>query len=715
MKKIAHSAIPRLHSCKSWRQVCQYALLWLMFSLPFFGQAQDKALFKEYKAVWNNTQASDADRLQAAKDMLASFELGNDSLRTLSQEILTLGKRKQSPTWLATGHFGMGNYYYRLGIPDSARIAYQHGINQLKDNPDELLIQLYASAALVFSGEGQRDSSLHYLLQALDLVNRYGYTLAVPELYVNLGAHYHEEGAYMEALAYYGKAKHTDDYYAALNAAMNMGFIFESLGLKDEARAEYMDALALAKQTKNWEAKVQIYSTAMNVAPSLAAMQALLDEGLALADSIAVVRPSFYILLEGGILYLDSLQLDKADYYLHEAMDLAVSLNDTDFKYQALLPLAKLDYVRGDYATALKRSRELQPVLESAQAFDPLIALYGLMSQTFEALSRPDSALHYLHQKEKLEAQLDDTDQAKDLLSAYLKNKTEQETLALKLAKENAEAQAGKALAQKQLTEGFVGVLVFVLLATLAFFYLYYRQKRISEERLRAINTNLALQTYNLQYSNGKLERFARVISHDILANLDLVLSSGNILVEDAALEPPFAKYYDITRRTVGKLKDYSLNLLRDTLTLTDDAATHDPMPVVKAILESYEPLLTERRFRLEISDLPKVGVPMAVIEQLFQNLISNVIRHAGQGAVPLLRIASQQQGNQTAWIIEDNGPGVPPAQRTTIFEHNPSSASAIGNHIGLSLLKQTLLDYDASIAVTDRPGGGARFVVAFQ
>jgi len=50
------------------------------------------------------------------------------------------------------------------------------------------------------------------------------------------------------------------------------------------------------------------------------------------------------------------------------------------------------------------------------------------------------------------------------------------------------------------------------------------------------------------------------------------------------------------------------------------------------------------------------------VVEQVFQNLISNALLHAATASEPFLNIHEATDATGTRrWVIEDNGPGIPP------------------------------------------------------
>ena len=108
------------------------------------------------------------------------------------------------------------------------------------------------------------------------------------------------------------------------------------------------------------------------------------------------------------------------------------------------------------------------------------------------------------------------------------------------------------------------------------------------------------------------------------------------------------------------------------------------------------------------------VWVDKRRLERVVSNLLRNAAVHAGGavrlgvlGDVPLLRIE-----------VDDCGPGVPADERQRIFERFARSDDARqrpGSGLGLAIAAEHARQLDGHLEVTDRPGGGSRFVLWFQ
>ncbi|MGH9065856.1 MAG: sensor histidine kinase [Acidimicrobiales bacterium] len=101
-------------------------------------------------------------------------------------------------------------------------------------------------------------------------------------------------------------------------------------------------------------------------------------------------------------------------------------------------------------------------------------------------------------------------------------------------------------------------------------------------------------------------------------------------------------------------------------------------------------------------------------LERVVANLLGNARSHGG-GAV---EVRVQRLGDRARLIVDDAGPGVPPEDRTRVFERfsrGPLARRRLGTDgvgLGLALVAEHVTLHRGTVWVEERPGGGARFVV---
>ena len=61
---------------------------------------------------------------------------------------------------------------------------------------------------------------------------------------------------------------------------------------------------------------------------------------------------------------------------------------------------------------------------------------------------------------------------------------------------------------------------------------------------------------------------------------------------------------------------------------------------------------------------------------------------------------------------VDDHGPGIPPGERTLVFQRfhrSPEARSRPGSGLGLAIVAQVAADHGGSVEADEAPGGGAR------
>ena len=102
------------------------------------------------------------------------------------------------------------------------------------------------------------------------------------------------------------------------------------------------------------------------------------------------------------------------------------------------------------------------------------------------------------------------------------------------------------------------------------------------------------------------------------------------------------------------------------------------------------------------------------LIREAVVNLIDNAIRYAGRGAEVTLRVrlGTASDGRHRAAVVEvdDNGPGLPEAQRELVFDRfYRVSADVEGCGLGLAIVREISERHGGHAWLAERPGGGLR------
>ena len=118
--------------------------------------------------------------------------------------------------------------------------------------------------------------------------------------------------------------------------------------------------------------------------------------------------------------------------------------------------------------------------------------------------------------------------------------------------------------------------------------------------------------------------------------------------------------------------------------------------------------------------DLGYEGVTRALMNgdptllgEMIMNLTDNALRYTPRGARVTLTV---HRGDTTSLTVDDNGPGIPQAQRKAVFERfvRLRESPAEGCGLGLAIVQEIAASHGAQVVLEDAPSGGLRVRVDF-
>jgi len=100
-------------------------------------------------------------------------------------------------------------------------------------------------------------------------------------------------------------------------------------------------------------------------------------------------------------------------------------------------------------------------------------------------------------------------------------------------------------------------------------------------------------------------------------------------------------------------------------------------------------------------------------LSQALRNLVDNASRYARTS----VRLSLVQAGPSAVLTVDDDGPGVPIAERQRVFarfvrlDESRDRASG-GAGLGLPIVREVILGHHGAVAITESPEGGCRVIV---
>jgi signal transduction histidine kinase len=105
----------------------------------------------------------------------------------------------------------------------------------------------------------------------------------------------------------------------------------------------------------------------------------------------------------------------------------------------------------------------------------------------------------------------------------------------------------------------------------------------------------------------------------------------------------------------------------------------------------------------------PGVRVDVTQLYAVLLNLVSNAVKFVPRGRVPRVAVDAQREDGAWRITVTDNGRGVPPDQRESLFAlHARGDHSVDGTGIGLATARRIVEAHGGSMGIADSPSGGA-------
>jgi light-regulated signal transduction histidine kinase (bacteriophytochrome) len=202
----------------------------------------------------------------------------------------------------------------------------------------------------------------------------------------------------------------------------------------------------------------------------------------------------------------------------------------------------------------------------------------------------------------------------------------------------------------------------------------------------RRVEAARARQAQELARSNGELEQFASVASHDLQEPLRKILAFGDRLkrTHEQDLSAQGREYLERMQDAAARMQ----TLITDLLTLS--RVTIRPQPfvgvdlavVAHTVVSDMEVRIQQVQGHVQIDPLPTIEADPVQMRQLLQNLISNALKFHREGEPPIVKVwsspvPSEEQELQNTGVkrpqchiwVEDRGIGFEEKYLDRIFE----------------------------------------------
>ena len=208
-----------------------------------------------------------------------------------------------------------------------------------------------------------------------------------------------------------------------------------------------------------------------------------------------------------------------------------------------------------------------------------------------------------------------------------------------------------------------------------------------------------------------RLEEFASVVSHDLRSPLTVARGRMELLNASHDLDEEHVDQIEFAHERMTEIIEDSLALARGGHEVTDP----EPVEIAAAAEAAWQTTGSETA-RLVVDGEGTVEADEERLTRLFENLFRNSIEHGRSDdhepetdGEPPLTITVGPLVAGAGFVVEDDGVGIPEADRESVFEAGETNAGS-GSGLGLAIVRRIAQAHGWQVDLTESETGGARF-----
>ena len=239
-------------------------------------------------------------------------------------------------------------------------------------------------------------------------------------------------------------------------------------------------------------------------------------------------------------------------------------------------------------------------------------------------------------------------------------------------------------------------------------------------DRERQGGVLVVLHDVTEERKNQEMQReFVANVSHELRTPLTNIRSYAETLSDSAGdISPAMEKKF---LGVILNESDRMTHIVQDLLTLSRFDSGRDELKLSwfsfeGAVQDLYNAVYMEAQrhshtMKLCVEPgLPQVRADRERIMQVMMNIVSNSIKYTPDGGQ--IQISAGQNGSRVWMQVDDNGIGIPAADRPRIFERfyrvdKARSRQSGGTGLGLSIAKEIVDRHEGALELVDRNGPG--------
>jgi signal transduction histidine kinase len=229
------------------------------------------------------------------------------------------------------------------------------------------------------------------------------------------------------------------------------------------------------------------------------------------------------------------------------------------------------------------------------------------------------------------------------------------------------------------------------------------------------VNFNALLE--RLQKAFLQIKRFAASVSHEFRTPLAVIQGEAQVMLR----RPRSAEEYRNGFQTVLGQTKLLQSIITRLLFLADlermeqevERSEIHPDRVIRETVRALEPRRISNDSQIEVDVSESLGT-ISIHEELFASTINNLIENAIKYCHSKVRISCRRENRQIILLVDDDGPGIAPADREKVFDtfyrgvlDTPGSPVPDGHGLGLAIVKACVDAANGTISLCESALGG--------
>lgn len=665
----------------------------------------------------STTEGETVDLMNQLSEAHAGTEWGKS--QRYANLALDLATSLQDPYGQAVAHTNLTLFYIK---DENYREALDHAtlaLNIFESLSDDYQIAMtLRTIGTTYSLLNQSDQSLDYFLRALMIFEDIEKQEEIAVTVMVIGNVFSQWGQTEKALRFFERGltiyEDMGDYQGVLTSENRLAQSLMTLRRFEEATAHLERALVIADENSAFSLLANLYTSMGELYYhqfQLNTAQKYFLEALDMKRTSGDAGEIAVALSDVARVYQEAGDSPKGIFYYQQGQELAASAGEDAISAEIYLQLGELYMQEGDQSGAIQT---MLAGLNIAQNIHDLLTIERanhLLTAAYSRFGQPGKALIYQKALQLTRDEINRQQSSRrvsELEIRYELDKRDRELDELKGAATIKEIEYQRQFTVMWVVFGFSLAMMILVLA-----FVYYRSRLIRKTEQEKMEQAMRIKA-----------DFTAMLVHDLKSPLTSVFGFAELLKMG---EKPYERIREIAI-TIRKTSQKMLQLVNEMLDLSKFEAgkmvlNKTPVtlkPLVGTAIELLGPVANQRN--TEVTFIAKDGLPSCYcdalkVEQVITNFIGNAIEHTPKGTkieVDLQEV--QKMGESFLYFsVKDDGPGVEPDQQEKIFDKyaqltSAKTAKGLGSGLGLAVSQMTIEQHGGEVGYRDAKPKGSIF-----